>query len=181
MNRVLFPILALTLSACTPAAGPVPALPSASAAASAAPSAAPSAAASAAASAAPSADPSALPSTAASAAVPGVAPSAKAPAFTDAEIDAAYVEYDAYLAAAGAPLRVDPKPVTVTRAAATRISGLVTFYNEGRGYGFIKADSGETYFVAKPDTMHNIREGLRVEFSVRTEKRGQLAVDVTIQ
>ena len=59
--------------------------------------------------------------------------------------------------------------------------GKVKFFNETKGFGFIKDDeSGEEIFVHKSDVVGTIRESDMVEFEVQKGKKGLNAVNVKI-
>ena len=58
-------------------------------------------------------------------------------------------------------------------------TGTVKFYNEGKGYGFIKQDdSDKEIFVHATGVSEKIRENDRVTFEVAEGKRGMNAVNV---
>jgi CspA family cold shock protein len=58
-------------------------------------------------------------------------------------------------------------------------TGTVKFFNELRGFGFIKVDeTGEEVFVHKSDVRGRIRENDEVEFEIQKGKKGLNAVDV---
>jgi len=59
-------------------------------------------------------------------------------------------------------------------------NGTVKFFNETKGFGFIKTDSGEEVFVHASGLVHNIKEGDEVTFEVSEGKKGINAVDVRI-
>ncbi|HNY03078.1 MAG TPA: cold shock domain-containing protein [Bacteroidales bacterium] len=60
-------------------------------------------------------------------------------------------------------------------------TGTVKFFNDVRGFGFIKmADTGEEIFVHKSDVHGTIRENDEVEFEVQKGKKGLNAVDVRV-
>lgn len=59
--------------------------------------------------------------------------------------------------------------------------GTVKFYNETKGFGFIKdAASGEEFFVHVSGLVDEIRENDTVEFEVQQGKKGMNAVQVRI-
>ncbi len=58
-------------------------------------------------------------------------------------------------------------------------TGIVKFYNESKGYGFIKQDETEKeIFVHATGVSEKIRENDRVSFEVAEGKRGLNAVNV---
>ena len=58
--------------------------------------------------------------------------------------------------------------------------GVVKFFNNEKGYGFIKDDdSSEDVFVHKTGLVDNIREDDQVEYDVEQGQRGLNAVNVT--
>ncbi len=59
--------------------------------------------------------------------------------------------------------------------------GTVKFFNESKGYGFIKEDETENeYFVHVSGLIDEIREGDAVEFDLKEGKKGMNAVDVKV-
>lgn len=59
--------------------------------------------------------------------------------------------------------------------------GTVKFFNESRGFGFIKVDgTGEDVFVHKSDVHGTIRENDIVEFEIQKGQKGLNAVDVKV-
>ena len=60
-------------------------------------------------------------------------------------------------------------------------TGKVTFFNDDKGYGFIKdRDSQESYFVHMNNCLQPIVENDRVEFGVEPGQKGLQAVNVKI-
>jgi CspA family cold shock protein len=57
-------------------------------------------------------------------------------------------------------------------------TGTVKFFNNAKGFGFIKADSGEEIFVHANDLTDKITEGDHVEFEVQDGKKGKNATNV---
>lgn len=61
--------------------------------------------------------------------------------------------------------------------------GTVTWFNQDKGYGFIRPESGDDVVVRSSalagatDTLH---EGQRVSFEIKTGERAPLASNVTI-
>jgi len=59
-------------------------------------------------------------------------------------------------------------------------NGVVKFYNEAKGYGFIKEDNGQEIFVHASGLQDNIRENDNVTFDVQEGKKGLNAVNVKL-
>ncbi|MCC2546857.1 cold-shock protein [Hymenobacter sp. BT175] len=60
-------------------------------------------------------------------------------------------------------------------------TGIVKFFNETKGFGFITPDGGgEDVFVHASGLMQPIRDNDRVEFQVQQGKKGLNAVNVRI-
>lgn len=59
-------------------------------------------------------------------------------------------------------------------------TGTVKFFNDSKGYGFIKAETGEEYFVHVTGLVDDIREGDEVEFELKEGRKGMNAVNVRI-
>lgn len=58
--------------------------------------------------------------------------------------------------------------------------GTVKFFNNAKGFGFIKADDGgEDLFVHQSGLIHEIREDDRVEFETEMGKKGLNAIRVS--
>lgn len=57
--------------------------------------------------------------------------------------------------------------------------GTVKFYNETKGFGFIKEEDGQEYFVHKTGLKTRIKEGDHVQFDLEQGKRGMNAVNVS--
>ncbi len=59
--------------------------------------------------------------------------------------------------------------------------GTVKFFNDSKGYGFIKeTDSDKEYFVHVTGLIDEIREGDDVEFDLKEGRKGLNAVDVKV-
>jgi len=59
-------------------------------------------------------------------------------------------------------------------------NGTVKFFNEAKGFGFIKEENGEEVFVHSSGLNSNIRENDKVTFEVERGKKGLNAVNVTL-
>jgi CspA family cold shock protein len=61
--------------------------------------------------------------------------------------------------------------------------GIIKFFNDEKGYGFIESDSSDTIFVhyssIRKGGCKTLREGMEVRFDVREGQRGLEAVDVS--
>lgn len=61
------------------------------------------------------------------------------------------------------------------------MEGTVKFFNEAKGFGFIKpSDSGEDIFVHSSGLIDEINENDKVEFEVEQGRKGLNAVNVKI-
>ena len=60
------------------------------------------------------------------------------------------------------------------------MKGTVKFFNEAKGFGFIKAESGEDIFVHVSGLKEEIRQNDEVTFETVTGKKGLNAVDVKV-
>lgn len=58
--------------------------------------------------------------------------------------------------------------------------GTVKFFNETKGFGFIKAEDGEEIFVHVSGLKNEIQENDEVTFDVEKGKKGMNAVNVTL-
>ncbi|MFZ5554912.1 MAG: cold-shock protein [Bacteroidota bacterium] len=58
--------------------------------------------------------------------------------------------------------------------------GTVKFFNEAKGFGFIKAENGKELFVHVSALKEEIRENDEVEFEVENGKKGLNAVNVSL-
>lgn len=59
-------------------------------------------------------------------------------------------------------------------------TGTVKFFNESKGFGFIKTESGEEIFVHVSGLIDKIRENDTVEFEEQQGKKGLNAVNVKL-
>ncbi|MBL0316902.1 MAG: cold-shock protein [Flavobacteriales bacterium] len=57
--------------------------------------------------------------------------------------------------------------------------GTVKFFNEAKGFGFIKSENGDDIFVHVSGLKSEIRENDSVSFEVETGKKGLHAVNVS--
>jgi CspA family cold shock protein len=61
------------------------------------------------------------------------------------------------------------------------MQGTVKFFNEAKGFGFIKpADSGEDVFVHSSGLIDEIRENDQVEYELEKGRKGMNAVKVKV-
>ena len=58
--------------------------------------------------------------------------------------------------------------------------GTVKFFNEAKGFGFIKEDNGQEIFVHASGLKEDIRENDTVSFDVQEGKKGLNAVNVQL-
>lgn len=58
--------------------------------------------------------------------------------------------------------------------------GTVKFFNEAKGFGFIKSENGEEIFVHISGLKNEIQENDEVTFDVENGKKGLNAVNVTL-
>jgi CspA family cold shock protein len=58
--------------------------------------------------------------------------------------------------------------------------GTVKFFNETKGFGFIRPENGEDLFVHHSGLMGEIRENDRVTFDVQEGRKGLNAVNVKV-
>ncbi|NOZ08191.1 MAG: cold-shock protein [FCB group bacterium] len=67
---------------------------------------------------------------------------------------------------------------------ADRATGTVKWFNNVKGFGFITSEDGSDVFVhystINGDGYKKLREGQKVEFSIRTDEKGPAAEDVTV-
>ena len=59
-------------------------------------------------------------------------------------------------------------------------NGTVKFFNEAKGFGFIKEENGQEIFVHASGLTEDIRENDLVEFEVENEKKGLNAINVRV-
>jgi CspA family cold shock protein len=60
-------------------------------------------------------------------------------------------------------------------------TGVVKFFNDTKGFGFIKVDEGgEDLFVHSSGLKSPIRENDKVQFDVQQGKKGLNAINVTV-
>lgn len=56
--------------------------------------------------------------------------------------------------------------------------GTVKFFNDAKGFGFIKSDNGQDVFVHATGLIHEIQENDEVTFEIQEGKKGPSAVNV---
>jgi len=59
-------------------------------------------------------------------------------------------------------------------------TGVVKFFNESKGFGFIKSETGEEIFVHASGLADQIRENDNVVFELQEGKKGMNAVNVKL-
>ncbi len=60
-------------------------------------------------------------------------------------------------------------------------TGSVKFFNESKGFGFIKSNEGDKeYFVHISGLVDDIKEGDQVEFDLKEGKKGLNAINVKV-
>ncbi len=59
-------------------------------------------------------------------------------------------------------------------------TGVVKFFNETKGFGFIKEDGGQEIFVHASGLKEDIRENDNVVFEIQEGKKGLNAVNVKL-
>jgi cold shock protein len=63
----------------------------------------------------------------------------------------------------------------------SKLTGTVKFYNEEKGFGFIRdANSSDEFYVNAKNLLSPIEEGSKVEFELQKEKKGPTAVQVKL-
>ena len=76
-----------------------------------------------------------------------------------------------------------PRAIAAPSGDGSRSQGLVKWFNEGKGFGFIQDDAGEDVFVhfsaIQGDGFKTLKEGDRVEFDVVPGAKGRQAANVT--
>lgn len=62
-----------------------------------------------------------------------------------------------------------------------KLTGTVKFFNEAKGFGFIKHDdSNQETFVHVTGLKDKVKENDRVEFELQQGKKGMNAINVTV-
>jgi CspA family cold shock protein len=59
-------------------------------------------------------------------------------------------------------------------------NGVVKFFNEAKGFGFIKEEGGQDIFVHATGLQEDIRENDNVVFDIQEGKKGLNAVNVKL-
>ncbi|MDF2448162.1 MAG: cold-shock protein [Bacteroidota bacterium] len=57
--------------------------------------------------------------------------------------------------------------------------GTVKFFNDAKGFGFIKGENGQDVFVHATGLIHEIQENDEVTFDMQEGRKGLSAVNVT--
>jgi CspA family cold shock protein len=60
------------------------------------------------------------------------------------------------------------------------IKGVVKFFNQTKGFGFIKAETGNEVFVHVSGVVNEINEGDEVVFEIEEGRKGPTAVKVKL-
>ncbi len=68
----------------------------------------------------------------------------------------------------------------MSQKKSTMKTGTVKFFNDEKGFGFIKVDGGEDVFVHAKGLIDQIGENDKVVFEVQQGKKGPMAVNVKI-
>lgn len=58
--------------------------------------------------------------------------------------------------------------------------GVVKFFNQAKGFGFIKAETGNEVFVHVSGVVNEIKENDEVEFEIEEGRKGPTAVKVKL-
>jgi CspA family cold shock protein len=58
--------------------------------------------------------------------------------------------------------------------------GTVKFFNETKGFGFIRPEQGEDIFVHSSGLIDQVRENDRVKFDVQDGRKGLNAINVKV-
>ena len=58
--------------------------------------------------------------------------------------------------------------------------GTVKFFNESKGFGFIKSDDGQELFVHTSELKNQVRENDIVEFEMKSTPKGLNAINVRL-
>ncbi len=66
------------------------------------------------------------------------------------------------------------------KTTTTMKKGTVKFFNEAKGFGFIKEDNGQEIFVHASGLKEDIRENDTVSFDIQEGKKGLNAVNVQL-
>ena len=84
-----------------------------------------------------------------------------------------------------APAKSEENVMEVITVKAKQCTGTVEWYNDAKGYGFIKPDdSSESIYVHFSDIISDsafrtLKDGQRVSYYVRSDAKGNKAVDVS--
>ena len=60
------------------------------------------------------------------------------------------------------------------------MKGIVKFFNDSKGYGFILGDDNKDYFVHVSQTTGHLEKGVSCTFDIKTEAKGNQAINVRI-
>jgi len=81
-------------------------------------------------------------------------------------------------------LRFETKLFTTIKESVTMANGIVKWFNDAKGYGFIEQEEGPDVFVhhtgINASGFKSLNEGDRVTFDVEDGQKGPAAVNVTV-
>jgi CspA family cold shock protein len=77
---------------------------------------------------------------------------------------------------------VFPEPLRIERKEIRRMTGVVKWFNDAKGYGFIQTEAGNDVFVhysaIEGSGYKSLREGQRVQFDVVMQQGRERAANV---